>query len=112
MILIEFIFVLLMVFLIVDMVQIFVVYVECVVWIDVLCFGNKDCFFDGFMVVGIIYVIVIFDGVGDSGQIESIGVWFGEIVVDFFVIEIEYVVLIWDDFEVEMWQFLFEDVVE
>ena len=81
----------------VDMAQIFAAHAERAARIDALRPGNKDR---------------LFDGAGDSGQIESIGAWSGETAVDFPATEIEYAALTWDDPEVEMRQLSLEDVVE
>ena len=80
--------------------------------IDGLRPANRDRLFDGLSAAGITHVTVTFDGAGDSGQIESIGAWSGEIAVDFPATEIEYAALTWDDPEVEMRQLSLEDVVE
>ena len=96
----------------VDMAQIFAAHAERAARIEALRPGNKDRLFDGLMAAGITHVTVTFDGAGDSGQIESIGAWSGEIAVDFPATEIEYAALTWDDPEVEMRQLSLEDVVE
>jgi len=96
----------------VDMGSIFAAHAERTARTLALRPGNKDRLFDGLMAAGITHVIVTFDGAGDSGQIESIGAWSCETVVDFPATEIAYAALTWDDPEVEMRQLSLEDVVE
>lgn len=74
--------------------------------------ANKDRLFDALTAVGISHVTVTFDGEGDSGQIESVAAWSGEIVVDFPAVEINYAAITWDSPEVEMRKLSLEDVVE
>ncbi len=85
----------------VDMGQIFAAHAARAARIDALRPGNKERLFDGLMAAGITHVTVTFDGAGDSGQIESIGAWSGEIAFDFPATEIEYAALTWDDPEVD-----------
>ena len=80
--------------------------------IEALRPGNKDRLFDGLMAAGITHVTVIFDGAGDSGQIESIGAWSGDKAVDLPATEISYAAITWDAPEVEMRSLSLEDVVE
>ena len=96
----------------VNMAQIFAAHAEREARTLALRPGNKDRLFDGLMAAGITHVTVTFDGAGDSGQIESIGAWSGEIAVDFPATEIPYAALTWDDPEVEMRSLSLEDVVE
>ena len=74
--------------------------------------ANKERLFDGLTAAGITHVTVVFDGYGDSGQIESISAWVGETAVDFPRTQIAYAALTWDAPEVEMRQLSLEDVVE
>ncbi|MCV2894886.1 DUF6878 family protein [Lentibacter sp. XHP0401] len=74
--------------------------------------ANKERLFDGLAAAGITHVTVVFDGYGDSGQIESISAWVGETAVDFPRTQIAYAALTWDAPEVEMRQLSLEDVVE
>lgn len=74
--------------------------------------ANKERLFDGLSATGITHVTVVFDGYGDSGQVESITAWAGERTVAFPAAEIVYAALTWDDPEVEMRQLSLEDVVE
>jgi len=74
--------------------------------------ANRDRLFDGLTAAGITHVTVTFDGIGDSGQIESIGAWAGDKAVDFSATEVPYAALTWDNPEVEMRSLLLEDVVE
>jgi hypothetical protein len=83
----------------VDMAQIFAAHAERAARIEALRPGNKDRLFDGLLAAGITHVTVPFDGAGDSGQIESIGAWSGEIAVEFPATEIAYAALTWDDLE-------------
>jgi hypothetical protein len=96
----------------VHMDQILAAHAERTARIEALRRGNKDRLFDGLTAAGITHVTVTFDGVGDSGQIESIGAWSGETTVDFPATEIEYAALTWDNPEVEMRSLSLEDVVE
>jgi hypothetical protein len=80
----------------VDMAQIFAAHAERAARIEALRPGNKDRLFDGLLAAGITHVTVPFDGAGDSGQIESIGAWSGEIAVEFPATEIAYAALTWD----------------
>jgi len=61
---------------------------------DALRPANRDRLFDGLTAAGITHVTVTFDGIGDSGQIESIGAWAGDKAVDFPAIEVPYAALI------------------
>jgi len=74
--------------------------------------ANKDRLFDGLSAAGITHVTVVFDGYGDSGQIESIAAWAAEVAVDFPPVEIPYAALTWDDPEVEMRSLSLAEVVE
>ena len=96
----------------VDMAQIFAAHAERAARIEALRPGNKDRLFDGLTAAGITHVTVTFDGEGDSGQIESIGAWNGDLAVEFPAVEIGYAALTWDNPEVEMRQLSFADVVE
>ena len=44
--------------------------------------ANKDRLFDALSIAGITHVTVNFDGEGDSGQIESISIWAGALVLE------------------------------
>ena len=74
--------------------------------------ANKERLFDGLSAAGITHVTVVFDGYGDSGQVESITAWAGETAVDFPATEIAYAALTWDEPEIEMRQLPLEEVVE
>ena len=74
--------------------------------------ANKDRLFDALTSAGITHVTVTFDGEGDSGQIESIGAWNGDIAIDFPQAQIAYAALTWDNPAVEMRQLSLEDAVE
>ena len=74
--------------------------------------ANKDRLFDALTTADITHVTVTFDGEGDSGQIESISAWNGEVAVDFPHSQIAYAALTWDNPSVEMRQLSLEDVVE
>lgn len=63
-------------------------------------------------VVGIIEIIVIFDGVGDSGQVEDIDVCCGGIVVLMLDMEIMFVQVSWGVIEIVINIMLFFEVVE
>ncbi len=74
--------------------------------------ANKDRLFDALFTAGITHVTVTFDGEGDSGQIESISAWAGEVAVEFPSVEIPYAAITWDNPAVEMRQLSLTDVVE
>ncbi len=74
--------------------------------------ANKERLFDGLAAVGITHVIVSFDGYGDSGQVESIEAYAGDVEVTFPKAQIAYAALTWYDPEVEMRALWLEDVVE
>ena len=96
----------------VDMGSIFAAHAERTARTLALRPGNKDRLFDGLMAAGITHVTVTFDGAGDSGQIESIAAWNGDLAVEFPAMEIGYAALTWDNPEIEMRQLSLEDVVE
>ena len=56
----------------VDFSSIFAAQSERVARMDALRPANRDRLFDGLTAAGITHATVIFDGYGDSGQIESI----------------------------------------
>jgi hypothetical protein len=66
--------------------------------------ANKERLFDALSTAGITHVTVTFDGEGDSGQIESISAWAGEVAVEFPSVEIPYAAITWDNPAVEMRQ--------
>ena len=74
--------------------------------------ANKERLFEGLGAAGITHVTVVFDGSGDSGQVESITAWAGEKPVAFPATEIAYAALTWDNPEVEMRQLSLAEVVE
>jgi hypothetical protein len=74
--------------------------------------ANRDRLFDALTAAGISHVTVTFDGEGDSGQIESVAAWLGEIAVDFPNVEIPYAAITWDNPAVEMRQLSLAVVVE
>lgn len=74
--------------------------------------ANKDHLFDALAAVGITHVTVTFDGYGDSGQIDSVAAWNGEIAVDLPQTQVTYAALSWDNPAVELRQLSLEDVVE
>ncbi len=74
--------------------------------------ANRDRLFDSLSAAGITHVTVVFDGYGDSGQIESIAAWSGEKPADFPSVEIPYAAWTWDDPEVEMRSLSLAEVVE
>ena len=96
----------------IDFAQVFAAQAERSARMGALRPANRDRLFDGLTAAGITHVTVTFDGIGDSGQIESIGAWAGEKAVDFPAVEIPYAALTWDSPEVEMRELSFEDVVE
>ena len=79
---------------------------------DTLHPANRDRLFDSLTAAGITHVTVTFDGIGDSGQIESIGASVGDNAVDFPATAIPYAALTWDNPEVEMRELSLEDVLE
>lgn len=74
--------------------------------------ANKDRLFDALAAAGISHVTVTFDGYGDSGQIDSVAAWNGEIAIDFPQTQVTYAALTWDKPAVELRQLSLEDVVE
>ena len=63
----------------IDFAQVFAEQAERSARIDELRPANRDRLFEGLSAAGITHVTVTFDGEGDSGQIESIAAWAGEI---------------------------------
>ena len=96
----------------VDFAAIFAAQAERAARSDALRPANRDRLFDGLAAAGITHVTVTFDGEGDSGQIESIAAWNGDLAVEFPAMEIGYAALTWDNPEIEMRQLSLEDVVE
>ncbi len=74
--------------------------------------ANKERLFDGLSAAGITHVTVVFDGSGDSGQVESITAWAGETAVDLPAAEIAYAALTSDEPEIEIRQLPLAEVVE
>lgn len=74
--------------------------------------ASRDRLFDALTTASITHVTVTFDGEGDSGQIESIAAWKGELAADFPVVEIPYAALTWDNPEVEIRSLSLADVAE
>ena len=95
-----------------DFAQVFAAQSERSARIDALRPANRDRLFDGLTAAGITHVTVTFDGIGDSGQIKSIGAWAGDKAVDFPDVEIPYAALSWDSPEVEVRELSLKDVVE
>ena len=61
--------------------------------------GNKAALFDTLAAAGITSVVVTFDGVGDSGQIESIDAHIGDTVAVLPICDIEIATPAWDGSE-------------
>lgn len=74
--------------------------------------ANKDRLFEALVAVGITHVTVTFDGSGDSGQVESIGAWCGDVAAAFPSLQIQFAALTWDKPEVEMRSLTLSAVVE
>ena len=61
--------------------------------------GNKAAVFDALAIAGITSVVVTFDGVGDSGQIESIDACIGDAACPLPICDIEIATSAWDGSE-------------
>ena len=77
----------------VDMAESFAAHAERATRTLALRHANKDRLFESLMAAGVTHVTVTFDGARDSGQIEYIGAWSGQTVVDLPATEIPYATL-------------------
>lgn len=74
--------------------------------------GNKAKLFDALAAAGVTFVVVTFDGYGDSGQIENVEVKAGDTVVDMPGGEIEIATAVWDQAEPDRSMASIRDVIE
>ena len=74
--------------------------------------GNKAKLFDALAPAGVTFVVVTFDGYGDSGQIENVEVKAGDIIIDMPGGEIEIARAVWDQAEPDRSTASIREVIE
>lgn len=74
--------------------------------------ANKTALFDALAAAGIEFVTVVFDGYGDSGQIESIEARAGDKIFPLPTIEIEIARAVWGSSEIERLTQPIRDAIE
>lgn len=79
---------------------------------DALQPGKKAALFDTLAAAGVTFVVVTFDGYGDSGQIEKIEVKAGDAVVDMPIGKVEIAAAVWDQAEPDRSKVSIGDAIE